>query len=159
MGKSKIEIERRRHKVARYVVRGVTARQIAEAEKVSIRTVQRDIQAVRDQVQAKIEGDDIMAYFRNYCLTMDEVNRELWKKYADCDTTETLGIALGYLQTIAKNERAKIESGQRLGLVFEAPKQLEVFQEIETRILDAIEMEDHETAKRIIGRISEAISR
>lgn len=155
---SKIEIERRRQWVGRYTVRGIPARRIAEIEKVGIRTIHRDIATVRKEIQSRIAKDDIVAYFTEYCMTVDEVNRELWGKYGRCDGEETLGIALGYLQAIAKNERTKIEAGQRLGIVFEAPKTLEVYQKVEGIFLDAIEKEDPEVAKRIIGRIAEEIT-
>ncbi len=153
---SKIDIERRRHRVARYAVRGISARKMAEIEKCGVRTIHRDIATVRKEIQKRIGEDDVVAYFTEYCMTVDEVNRELWSKYAKCD--EEPGIALGYLQAIAKNERARIEAGQRLGVVFEAPHRIEIEQKVVALVMRAIEPEDDETQKRIIGRLSEAIT-
>lgn len=150
---SNVVLEARRRRVARYYVRGISSREIAKIENVRIRTVQRDISTIRDRVQDEVSGRDVLDYYARFTQSYDEIIRELWIKYSKCDDEKLFGIALGCLQSIAKAEREKIEAGQRLGLVFEAPKKLEILEEIQATYLDAIELEDDETAKRILERI------
>lgn len=150
---SNVDLEARRRRVARYYVRGLSTREIARIENVRIRTVQRDTATIRDRVQDEVSGRDVLDYYARFTQSYDEIIRELWLKYAKCDDERLFGIALGCLQSIAKAEREKIEAGQRLGLVFEAPKKLEILEEVQATYLDAIELEDDETAKRILERI------
>lgn len=105
----------RREKVKRRLLRGMSTQEIADDLHVSVRTVQMDIQAVRDSGSLALSKLDAREFIAMAASKQDELERESWFVYYAAQSSQSDKLrALKNIQDIAKD---RLEMYQAIGLV------------------------------------------
>lgn len=107
----KIEKIKRQQDVLRLKLIGMKDWQIAEYKKISIATVWRDFNAVKEEYEEQIKKTDAMGILAVLAMEFDNVLNELWKRYANAEESDKPAILNMVSQTINR----KAESFARLG--------------------------------------------
>src|SRR3990167_7171096 len=79
---TKIELIKRRQTVLKLKSMGFSLREIAEQQKLSLKTVQRYYEVMRDEVAKEIDTDFISKVKVEMITEIENVKSELWKIYA-----------------------------------------------------------------------------
>ncbi len=163
----KVALEEFREDVLSLLKRGFSEHQIARALGRSRDAVHRASIQVRPRMRQALEesAEDIYAAAT---AELEEVRSELWVNYGrvlpprslpDGTTPkdENSGLRLAYLQAIASLPAKRVEIGQRLGLVAEAPQRVEIIQRVQRSIADAMMELSPEEAERLGAKFAEAV--
>lgn len=113
--------KQRREKVFRNVARGLTREEMAKYHEVSVYTIDKDIQALKDRLTKEIEKKDVSSVLLMIKSTQEATLRELWKIYKDALQEST---KLGCMKQINQLIDEKIGLMQRLGLIDKAPEEI-----------------------------------
>jgi len=113
----------RRDKVKKYVARGFPAQKIADKLDVSLRTIQRDIDDLKEEIAEKLEEEPIEEILFEMDSQLESIKEEYWKMYHQTKQDTVRISALNNLRSIL-SDRVKIL--QRLGIIREEPEKLEI---------------------------------
>lgn len=153
---TRLQTAKRREKVFRSIAKGLTIREIAELHGVTVHTIDKDIQALKDRLNSEIEKKDISSILLMIKSTQESTLRELWYIYGKAKQEST---KLGCMNQINHLIDEKIGLMQRLGLIDRAPDEIiitsgdEIASKMEELYANAKQL--HETEEDNSGDASE----
>ena len=118
------QLRKRRNKVKKMLVRGITQEQMADSLDVSRRTIARDIDAIKNEVKEKVKEEPIEEVLTDLEATLDVLRKEYWKIYHDNEASHTT--KLRALKNINDSVENRIKLLQKLGIVRKEADKLEI---------------------------------
>ena len=83
---AKEKIKSRQHEVHLLQLQGLSNKEIADKLEVSLSTVEKDLHEIRQQIKSWIEdfrSEEVYCSFRNSYEQLEQIQKELWKKYQE----------------------------------------------------------------------------
>lgn len=108
---SKIKI--RREKVKTLLIRGIKQTAIAKELGAGLRTIKRDVAAIRDELKKEIKSKKLEDILADFVIAEDGVYNEAWKTYYNATEESTKTRALRIIHSIISD---KIKILQGLGV-------------------------------------------
>ncbi len=164
-------LEQRRQRVAELYAQGFSHRQIAAALSIDRGAALRDIKAVRRELRKSAVAESAEDVFARASGLYAYALRETALAYMDVkrasspgpggappsvNPVETAGLRMSLLQSLASFPEKQVRLGQTLGLIKEAPQQVEVIDRFRAefeRSLEEAALVDPE-AERVLRRIA-----
>lgn len=115
---SEADVIIRRNKVRRYLIRGLNVSEVSQLEGVTERTVQMDIEAIKEAALARIKDLSDNEVAIKVVEGASERIRELWNLYHN---SKNDNVKIQALRALAEEDEKLIKTCQRLGLIYEEP--------------------------------------
>ncbi|HKO16722.1 MAG TPA: HTH domain-containing protein [Gemmatimonadaceae bacterium] len=116
--------DQRRQLVRDLLPQHLSARKMAQALGCTQRTIERDIAAVRRQLQAEIAVSSVLDIAAKIVASTEAIDRTLWSIVADRTASPQARVAGAAV--LIKNRDSWVRGLQSLGITFKAPERIQV---------------------------------
>lgn len=120
---SNLEIAERRQMVLKLRLKGLTIREIGTELKCGYMTITRDLEAIRDEVKAKVSQFDCDYALGKSMSTYEQIESEAWEQYNNCANGTTAKVQFLNLVRTVRNDQVKLLT--EVGLIDKAPTQVQ----------------------------------